>query len=277
MSQVSSPWQPSADALEQLPVAYTEVDGEGFLRVANAAACRLLEMPASELIGRQVWEFVPSDEASADRAAFLEAMQSGGDLPVIRRSLYTPRGGFRAHELHRRLLRDQAGNPIGMASVTFDVSGPEASIRESDQTRLWLESALAAIPQSVIVTDALGFVRYSNAASEGLTGWSLHEILGLQIEEVLSILRATAKNGQPLDFRSTLDQPWHGDVEMLTRQRRPVSVWLSSSPVLDGATGYTKGVVIVLGSPRAADQAKVKSHDLDAAAQSAVTQSAVNG
>lgn len=239
-----------AAAYRDLPVSYTEVDAEGIIRVANDAACRLHEMSAEELIGHSVWEFVPRDEAQRDRMEFLSDLNSEEELAPIRRSLYTARGGYRTHELHRRVLRDGSGVPAGISSVTFDVSEAEAAHRETKQARMWLESALAAISQAVVVTDALGFVRYLNPAAERLTSWESAELLGQQFEKGMPILRAVSKSGKPLSFRMTLLEAWHGDVEMMTRERQTVAVWLSATPIVDQETGYKNGVVIVLGSPK---------------------------
>jgi len=240
-----------AAAYRDLPVAYTEVDAEGMIRVANDAACRLHEVSAGDLIGHCVWEFVPRDEATRDQRDFFRDLNSNEELEPIRRSLYTARGGYRSHELHRRVLRDADGAPVGICSVTFDVSELEAAHRETKQARIWLESAMAAISQAVVVTDALGFVRYINPAAERLTCWQSAELLGQQFEKGMPILRAVSKTGKPLSFRMTLLEAWHGDVELMTRDRRTVAVWLSASPIVDGETGYTSGVVIVLGAPKA--------------------------
>ena len=125
-------------------------------------------------------------------------MNSEEELAPIRRSLYTARGGYRSHELHRRVLRDGDGAPVGICIVTFDVSDREMAHRETKQARMRLESALAAISQAVLVTDALGFVRYINPAAVRLTIWESAEVLGLQFEKVMPILRAVSKNGKPL-------------------------------------------------------------------------------
>jgi PAS domain S-box-containing protein len=243
-------WQPVSSVLQDLPAPYTEVDAQGILRVVNEAACLLHDMTAEEMIGHSVWEFVPRDEAARDRAEFMHVIETGDDPPVIRRSLYTSRGEYRVHEIHRRMMRDSDGTPLGLCCVFFDVTEMDAALGEAKQARMWVESALAAIPQAVIVTDALGFVRSINRAAERLTGWSSRELLGLQIEKGMPILRATSKSQKPLSFRMTLDEPWNGDVEILNRERQTVAVWLSASPIADMESGYTNGVVIVLGSPK---------------------------
>jgi PAS domain S-box-containing protein len=250
MTPATSHASHAENAIENLPVAYTEVNADGILTLANHAACLQHHLPARELIGRSVFEFVPDKEAAHDREQFLLAIQSAEDPPVIRRSLYTPSKGYQTHELHRRMLREGSGRATGMSCIAFNVSEVEEAHLETRQTKLWLESALNAIPQSVIVTDALGFVRYINPSAEHLTGWPSHQMQGQQIEKGMPILRASTSKGKPLSFRGTLEETWNGDVDILRRDRKTVSVWLSASPILDQETGYTNGVIIVLGSPR---------------------------
>jgi PAS domain S-box-containing protein len=175
-------------------------------------------------------------------------MELGEDPPMIRRSLLSASGEYRTHELHRRMLRDSSGNPVGICCATFDVSEIESAHRDARQAKQWLESVIEAIPQAVIVTDALGFVRFSNPAAEALTGWPAQEQLGKQIEKVIPILRYNSTNQGTPSFRMALREPWNGDVELLNRERQTVSTWLSASPIVDRESGYTNGIVIVLRS-----------------------------
>ena len=250
MSENQMVWAQPSDIIHDLPVAYTEVDTQGILRVVNDAACRLLNMTAEEMIGHPVWEFAPSDEVDRARTDFFHTMESGEDPPITRRSLYNATGEFRTLELHRRMIRDTDGQPIGLCSATFDVTEAEAAHRETRQLKLWLESVIEAIPQAVIVTDALGFVRHANPAAEMLTGWAVHEQIGKQVEKVIPTLHVNSSSHHAPSFRMALREAWNGDVQILTRERQVISVWLSASPIIDKQTGYTNGVVIVLPSPK---------------------------
>jgi PAS domain S-box-containing protein len=238
------------EVLELLPVAYSEVDAQGVIRVVNQAACRMHSMSAEELVGRSIWEFVPRDEAARDRADFASAIALGGDPPVVRRSIYSPDGEYRTHEIHRRVMYDSEGRAAGFSCVTIDVSELEAAHQESKQARLWLESAITAIPQAVILTDALGFVRYANPAAEEVTGWQAVELIGQQFEKGMPILQASSPSQKPLSFRSALDESWNGDVELLNREKQAIPTWLSACPIVDKGKGVTNGVVIVFRSPR---------------------------
>jgi len=148
------------------------------------------------------------------------------------------------------MMRDSDGNPIGICCATFDVSEVEAAHYATRQAKLWLESVVDAIPQAVMVTDALGFVRYANPAAEQVIGLPARDLVGQQIEKGMPILRAASASRKPLSFRMALQENWNGDVEILNRERQTVSTWLSACPIVDKETGYTNGVVIVFRSPR---------------------------
>ena len=241
-------WPHPGPVVQDLPIPYTEVDLKGVIRMVNEAACRLHGMHARQLIGCEIWDFLPRDEAAESRAAFLQLVQSGDDPPVVRRSIYTSAGEYRTHEVRRRLLRNADGVIYGMNSVTVDVSDVVAAHNESRRAKLWLESVVEAIPQAVIVTDALGFVRFINPAAQRLLGRSAASVLGLQIEKSMPILRAVSRSGKSLSFRMALDEPWNGDVDILNAARETITVWLSASPIIEKEKGFTNGVVLVLRS-----------------------------
>jgi PAS domain S-box-containing protein len=250
MTGTISKWIALDRGIQGLPVAYSEVDNEGIIRMVNEAGCLLFGAKAEELVGRPVWEFVPSAQAAQDRAEFLAMIGANVDPPVIRRSLYTPQGGYRMHEIHRRMLRDEDGNAIGVSRAMIDVSEVEFAHEETRRAKLWLESVVEAIPQAVVVTDSLGFVRFANPSAERVTGWTARELVGFQIEKGMPILRAVSTSGRKLSFRTALEEIWNGDVEILNRDGQTVSTWLSVCPILEKETGYTNGVVVVFRSAR---------------------------
>ena len=48
-------WPSPSVSLNELPVAYIEIDERGVIRYANEAAYILHEIPSEELIGREIW------------------------------------------------------------------------------------------------------------------------------------------------------------------------------------------------------------------------------
>jgi PAS domain S-box-containing protein len=52
---------------QEAPVAYQEVDHKGIIQRVNLAACHLLGLEASEIVGRTFWDFVALEERDAAR------------------------------------------------------------------------------------------------------------------------------------------------------------------------------------------------------------------
>ncbi len=229
----------------RLPVAYVESDLDGKLTFVNEAACHMQGQPAEQLVGRDIWEFLPHDEVAHSREEFAKALGSGEDPPVIRRPIFGGSGHFRSYELHRRLMRDDAGLIVGMCMALFDVSEAEHAHWEASQAKNWLECVVHAIPKAVLVTDALGFVRYVNPAAEELTCRKEQDMTGRQVERCLPILRTHCAVQAPLSFRMALHEPWSGQVDIGNAQDEVLTVNLSASPILDKESGHTAGVVIL--------------------------------
>lgn len=235
-----------SDPLDDLPVAYVEMNSRGVIVRANRLTRAQHYSEAGELIGRLAWEFVPIEEQEPNCAAFMAALQSGVDPPPVLRSVFTRSGSFRTLELHRNLIRDAAGQPTGMRVVSVDVTDALKVAEEERRTRIWLESVLAAMADAVIVTDALGFIRTVNPAAEEMFGWTAAELKGKVIERVLPVLSYRSRDAAQASFKHTLDKRTRGVATILDHERREVRVEIGTSPILDSQNGGTIGVVKVL-------------------------------
>jgi PAS domain S-box-containing protein len=233
------------DAIDDLPIAYVEVNAEGVITRSNRAARALHSIDAAEIDGRLAWEFAPEGQAEQDREAFLETMRSGVEPPVIRRSLYS-HGEFRTYELHRTLMRDGAGRVTGVRAATFDVTEAQMAHEEAHEARMWLESVLDSMSEAIVITDALGFIRSVNPATEVMFGWKASELRGKVVEKAFPLLAYVAEGNGQLSFNMALETRSRGVATLIDHERNAVMVELSTSPILDKDTGYTLGVVSVM-------------------------------
>jgi PAS domain S-box-containing protein len=234
------------EALEELPVAYVELNAMGVVTRANRAAHALYPLEHGEFIGKTLWDLMTADEKEFSRAAFFKIMESGDSPPPIRRTVYTSAGEYRTFELHRSLICDAGGKPAGVRMVTFDVTGAHIAHEEAQQARQWLESVITSIPEAVIVTDALGFVRTVNPAAEELFGWKAGDLIGKMIEEGLPQLSYTSVDQKSLTHRIALERRTKGIATVLDHARRELRVEISTSPIVNKENGFTTGVVSVL-------------------------------
>jgi PAS domain S-box-containing protein len=234
------------DAVEELPVAYVEMDARGAITRANRLTRQLHSSHAGKLIGKLVWELMPSEEQELSRAFIMKAMESGADPPMTRRSIYTSSNNFRVYEVHHRLIRNSEGRPTGMCAASVDVSEAHKAQQEAERERAWLESVLESMADAVIVTDALGFIRTVNPAAEELFGWKAGELIGKEIEKAFSLLSFVSGSETQAEFILGLEERARGVATMLDREGRELLVEIGSSPIVDKTTGFTRGVVSVL-------------------------------
>jgi PAS domain S-box-containing protein len=237
------------DVIDALPLPYLEMDRKGSVTRANRATLALHPLEHGDLIGKMAWDLMATDEKEAGCAAYLAMMESGQEPPIVLRSLYTRGGEFRIYEVHRSLMRDQEGRPVGMRNLFVDVTDAKRALDEANRSRLWLESVLESVAAAVVVTDALGIVSYINPAAETLFGWKARQLIGKAIEEALPLLSFASDDQTPLSLNLILDKPINkGMGTMLDRDRRQVRVEIATSPIVAKNNGFITGVVSVVRS-----------------------------
>jgi PAS domain S-box-containing protein len=251
MNQTSEslPTEPEAAAtldIDELPLPYVEIDARGFITRANRAALGVHDPAQGNLVGMSGWALMAIDEKSISSAAFFSAIASGGDPPVITRSIFVRSGTFRTFELHRSLIRDVEGKPAGMRMIFLDVTDVRSALDQARREQHWLESAMASLPQAVILTDTLGVVHSANRAAEELVGFTSRELTGKVIEEAMPILAYEAIDGVELNRRAVIERPCKGIATLLIRRGEQIKVEIATSPIFDKDTGFVIGVVAVL-------------------------------
>lgn len=97
----------------------------------------------------------------------------------------------------------------------------ESSVRDQGS---WLEVTLASIGDAVLSTDVQQKIRFLNIAAEKLTGWSLEEARGRDLDEVLRLV---------------------DDERLLSRQGEERLVQVRSTPIRNSQGGTLGAVVVV--------------------------------
>jgi diguanylate cyclase (GGDEF)-like protein/PAS domain S-box-containing protein len=107
---------------ENGPVAYHEIDREGVVQRVNRAECEMLGIAADQLIGRCVSDLLAPEEREASRAAIAAKLSEQLALQPFQRIFLRSDGRRLRVEIHEKLLRDAAGQVIGLHSVLLDVT-----------------------------------------------------------------------------------------------------------------------------------------------------------
>jgi two-component system, LuxR family, sensor kinase FixL len=107
---------------EDAPVAYHEIDINGVLTRINLAECALLGYKREEMLGRPVWDLVAAEERAASQEAVGKKVRGEKVLVPFERTYRTHDGRQVAVEIHESLIRDGAGEVIGIRSCLLNIT-----------------------------------------------------------------------------------------------------------------------------------------------------------
>ena len=246
----ASPLPSMPASFDALPTPVVDCDCNGLIVAVNKASANLEDLYGIRMLGKDVWSLVPAEHRTGNRAGYFMLLARGGeDPPRIRRAFVMPNGGFRTFQISRAFLRDVGGQIVGMRLVLIDATEHANAHAREKTARLWLESVTDALAETVIVTDALGFIRFANPAATQLTEWSPEELLRMTISKAIPILSYSRAEGVPFNYRLVLERRSTGIITFLNKSQQQVTVAFSTSPVIDRLQGSTTGVSYVFRKP----------------------------
>jgi PAS domain S-box-containing protein len=124
--------------------------------------------------------------------------------------------------------------------------------RRPDETvfdrRDWLQITLSSIGDGVITADAEGRVNYLNPVAEKLTGWTLGEAAGVEVERVFRIINETTREPVEQPVRKVIERGLTvglGNHTLLIARdgsERPID---DSAAAIKDARGDVVGVVLI--------------------------------
>ena len=114
--------------------------------------------------------------------------------------------------------------------------------------RDWLQITLASIGDGVITADAHGCVNYLNPVAETLTGWTLAEATGREVEQVFHIVNETTKKPVEQPVRVVIERGLTvglgNHTLLIARDGRERPIDDSAAPITD-SRGQVVGVVLI--------------------------------
>jgi PAS domain S-box-containing protein len=224
------------------------LDRDGRVKTWNAGAEIIKGYHQDEIVGRPISVFyTPEDLARGRPAELLQIATVAGRVEDE---------GWRVRKDGTRFwadvvitaLRDPAGELVGFAKVTRDLTSRRAVDEELRQNRALLAATLNSIGDAVLATDERGRVTLVNRVAEQLIGWASREAIGRPVDEVLAIInedtRAPAVNPIERVLRegAIVGLANHTALVSRTGEERPIAD--SGAPIKDAA-GEIRGAVLV--------------------------------
>jgi PAS domain S-box-containing protein len=177
----------------------------------NAAATRLFGYEASEIIGQSVLTLFPPELRHEEPEII--ARLARGDRVDHYETIRVRKDGSRvAISLSVSPIRDASGAVVGGAKIARDITE-----RRRADARIREQAELLDLAQdAIVVRDADGRITFWNAAAERTYGWTLAEVEGRSVHE---LLRTRFPEDREEIQRSLRDRrEWMGDLNQTRRE-----------------------------------------------------------
>jgi rsbT co-antagonist protein RsbR len=170
--------------IEETGIYFALIDREGRYLYANEATLRFLGKSARELRGTNAFLAVPPEH----RAAALANLHASAGSAVsesagVQNEVLDAHGGRHVFLSTIRPQRGEAGELIGFAVFSMDISATQVLARALAESEARLRAVYATMHDPTITIDAAGRVLSASDSVEAVLGWSPNELLseGLQL------------------------------------------------------------------------------------------------
>ncbi len=223
--------------VEAAPDGITVLDDRGSIVDCNLAALRLYDLPAEEVIGRHITEFV----TASFKQAFKEVIPQLLQLKPQERELQVIKANGNVVDIWRKgvPITDPEGNFNGILLYDRDITK-----RKRAETELRkLSRAVEQSASTIVITDLKGQIEFVNPAFSQTTGYSAQEAMG-QNPRLLKSGQHPPEFYQEMWATLTKGEVWHGEV--VNKKKNGELYWEAAtiSPVKDGAGKTTHYLAI---------------------------------
>jgi diguanylate cyclase (GGDEF)-like protein/PAS domain S-box-containing protein len=186
-----------------------------------------------------------------DRKPVTDHMQRGVDQHEdyeVEYRVLRPDGKVRWIAARARILRSHDGIAVGTLGIAWDITQRKHLEQENAERKEMAEITLGSIGDGVITTDAQGKTRYMNRVAEQVTGWTLQQARGQDIELILKLVDESGGKLMEHIVRSCLRQQQSISVtshaHLVTREGRQIALEDSAAPIR-ARDGVILGAVVV--------------------------------
>jgi len=172
-----------SSATEQSTEGIAVANTEGNLLFANKAFAAMHGYTPEELVGKSLSIFHTPEQMPSVEAANQQTQEMGkfnGEIWRARRD-----GTVFPTLMNNSLLRDKAGNPIGIISTLNDIAKrkqAEEALRDSEER---FRTISDTANEAIISTDNCGTIVYWNKAAKIFFGYSADEVIGKPITIII--------------------------------------------------------------------------------------------
>jgi PAS domain S-box-containing protein len=205
---------------------------DGRLVYVNPALCRMLgESSEADVVGRNAAEYCTKEAVERIYAEYMPAVLSAGWLDS-EGTLLTRQGQTIPVEQHSFVMRGDEGEPLYIASVATDISARRAAEEALRHSHEELRAIHDGMVDGLLIADRSTMkILRANVAISRMTGYSIDELLGLQVLD-LHEPESHAAIARWFEQRPAAGEPVHENVPMRRKDGSVFFADVASSEVL---------------------------------------------
>ena len=182
--------------------AIVSKDLDGIIQWCNAAAERLFEYEAAELIGRPVRMLIPPERQS-EEDDILSRLRRGERIERFETIRITKSGRRIDVALTVSPVRDASGTIIGASKIARDLS----SQKQASSAQAFLAAIVECSDDAIIAKDLNGIIQSCNTAAERVFGYAASELIGRPVRLLIPQERQDEEDKILASIRRSLPSP----------------------------------------------------------------------
>jgi PAS domain S-box-containing protein len=231
--------------LDNAPTAIMIHKGNKWI-YANKAVGEIFSMDSENIIGADIFKYIAPDEK--DTIARNAAKRARGEEVPDRYDMHVITENGQEKYLDVKISPVVFEGESAVLINCVDITQRVVARKALEQSEEHLRTTLNSIGDAVIATDGNGKITMMNPLALKLTGWSVEEAKGLDLDEVFNIVNAYTRKKVESPVTKVLKA---GDIVglanhtvLIGKNGKEYQIADSGAPIKDGS-GAIKGVVLV--------------------------------
>jgi PAS domain S-box-containing protein len=265
-----------AAIVESSDDAIVSKDLNGIINTWNQGAERILGYAASEAIGQPVTMLIPGDRR-AEETEILNRIRRGERMEHFETIRRCKDGRLINVSLTVSPIKNEDGEVIGASKILRDITQSKEAQERLQRALDFDQTVMLSMGEGLYTVDSEGRVTFMNPAAQRILGWTLDEILGRRMHDVI---HHSYPDGTPFPPEQCEGLQVLREGRMMTefqdvfirKDGTFFDVVYSSSPLRSG--GDINGLVVVFRDiterKRAEEEIRFQAHLLDAVEQAVI-------
>ncbi len=169
------------DLVENQPEFVSSYTPDGVLTFVNTAYASQHGLSREEMIGRNIFDFLPASEHMAVRR-YIAELSRDNPYSSIENRVVMPDGSIHWQEWTDRAFFDESGRVTELQAFGRDVTERKRIENELIESRHYIGNVMNHIADSVVTIDESGKILSFNKAAEVAFGYDADEVVGHDIE-----------------------------------------------------------------------------------------------